>query len=131
METQTKLIREGDEEKGVEGMKDKDRIFRKMKRGRVAKAVVKGLATGLLVGTVTQEIGAAFQQNKIGFFEKMFDKAFKLENKGVDHATFLESVRGWIQNGKFGGGDMSFSGTELLPTGEWKIDDNTFCLTEG
>lgn len=131
VETQTKLIREGDEEKGVEGMKDKDRIFRKMKRGRVAKAVVKGLATGLLVGTVTQEIGAAFQQNKIGFFEKMFDKAFKLENKGVDHATFLESVRGWIQNGKFGGGDMSFSGTELLPTVEFKIDDNTFCLPEG
>ncbi|MDP3992736.1 MAG: glycosyltransferase [bacterium] len=44
---------------GDEGIKDKDRLFDKMRHKQVAKAALKGLASGLIVGEVVHEIRGA------------------------------------------------------------------------
>jgi hypothetical protein len=60
-----------DIETSLGGEADKrDKIFEKMRRKHMGKAALAALGTGLLVGTVTQEV-AAFATNQQGLIEEM------------------------------------------------------------
>lgn len=91
IEIQTTGLREGEE-----GMETRDRLFKKMKRKKVAGAAFKAVATGLVVGGIAQEASAFFSDTKEGFVEHLVGHN--------DHApksvTALEGIRRWIAGEK-------------------------------
>lgn len=91
METQTTGLREGDE-----GMETKDRLFKKMKRKKVAGAAFKAVATGLVVGGVAQEASAFLNNSKEGFVEHLVGHNEHYQKS----VTALEGIRRWIAGEK-------------------------------
>jgi hypothetical protein len=88
VDTQSDFLRNG-----TEGMTTKDRVFQKMRRKKVAKAVFKAAVTGVVIGGVAQEIGAFASDSKEGLFEHW------LGNNGghkPESVTALDGFRRWI-----------------------------------
>jgi len=81
-------LREGDT-----GMEVRDRLFSKMKRKKVAGAVLKGVATGLVIGGAIQETAAFFNDTKDGLYERVVGMGSDQTPKSV---TALEGLRRWI-----------------------------------
>ena len=71
----------------VEGIEKKDQLFKKMKRGKVARSVTIAMTTGLVIGDAAQEGMAFFRDDQQGFIEGLVGK------KGGTHATALEGIR--------------------------------------
>jgi len=95
LDEQTTGLREGDE-----GMEVRDRLFKKMKRKKVAGAVFKAVATGLVIGGIAQEASAFFSDNKEGVIEHALGM-----NKGhvPKSVTALEGICRWIEGEKIAG----------------------------
>lgn len=87
-DSQTTWLRENDE-----GMEAKDRIFKKMRRKRVAGAVFKAAVTGLVIGGVAQEAGAFINDGRDGLAEHFLGDG---ENR-PESVTTLEGLRRWIE----------------------------------
>ncbi|HBD04837.1 TPA: hypothetical protein DCZ32_00050 [Candidatus Uhrbacteria bacterium] len=87
--------------RGVEGISERDRSFRKFKRGRVAKAVLKGVVIGAGIGMVAQEVGAAFGER-----EGIID-ALRGKSGFGERLTALEYLRRWA------GGTLSGEATGI------------------
>lgn len=87
-------IRIGDLTNGDEGIEDKNNLFKKMKRKRVAMAAVKGIATGLLIGGLAQEATTFLSDQQHGLIERFFkgDQAGGQPKPGF---TPLEFLRRW------------------------------------
>lgn len=72
----------------------RNELFRKMKKRRVAGAVLKGFATGAAIGLVAQEITAFFSEGKQGLLESLIRKGE--EKPEMYHFTTLEYLKRWI-----------------------------------
>lgn len=84
-------------------LKEKQRLFDKFRRGRVAGAVVKGVAIGLIVGTIVQDVDSFREADQEGLIEKGFNRlAGKIDH--FAHSTTLNYL--------FGGGTSSTIGLE-------------------
>jgi len=91
--------------KGDEGMEKRDALFKSMRNKRVAKAVVKGLVTGLVIGGAAQEVSAFFREGQEGFIEGLI-KGHKGATKETIHFTSLEYLRRYF-TGDLPRADMS------------------------
>ncbi|PIU01420.1 hypothetical protein COT68_03305, partial [bacterium (Candidatus Torokbacteria) CG09_land_8_20_14_0_10_42_11] len=88
----------------VEGIKEKDRLFNKMKAKRVRNKVVQAAVTGLILGATFQEIQAAVDDNTQSLLEGIMDK-----DLDARHQTALEGLRDWVASFKGSGA----SGSEM------------------
>lgn len=75
LEEETLLLLHGNEERGVEGIEQRERNFEKMRKKESWKAFAKGFGVGLLVGATAQEILAAATPGRVGLVETMFGGA--------------------------------------------------------
>ena len=73
-------------------IEQKNKIFKDMKREKVAKVFIKTALIGASVGFIFQEVQAAFSPKTDGVFEGMF----KHEDHLTTKATALEGLRRWI-----------------------------------
>lgn len=80
-------------EEGEGGLDEKDRLFKKMKRKKIAGAVFKSVTSGLVIGGVAQETGALLNDHKEGLMEHFFGVHTERVPKSV---TALEGMRRWI-----------------------------------
>lgn len=78
---------------GAEGIIEKNRLFKKMKRREVAKAAMSGVVTGLVMGGVAQEAGSWFHEYQTGLSESLFDSSGDSESA---RATPLEALRRYL-----------------------------------
>jgi len=78
---------------GDQGIREKDRLFQKMRHQRMAKTGVKAAATGLAVGLVFQEVTSFFRDDQQGLIEGLVkgDKADSTQTM-----TVLEKARTMI-----------------------------------
>lgn len=72
----------------------KDRLFRTLKAKRVGSALFKGVATGLVIGGISQEVRAFFDQNLQGAVETVA-RGNALQT-GAQVQAPLESLRTWL-----------------------------------
>lgn len=100
---------------GEEGIEEKNELFSKMKRRKVAAAAAKGLASGLVVGSVVQEISALFNDNQEGLVEHAFDSMSGQEPDLSKNATVLEGFREYLTGEEI---QNRVSNIKILPTGE-------------
>lgn len=77
---------------GEGGIEKKNDVFRKMKRKKVAGAVAKGVVSGLVIGGVTQEVGAFFRDDQQGLAETLI----KGNSGAATRATPLEALRSYL-----------------------------------
>lgn len=85
------LLMEGGE------ISEKNRLFGKMKRGRVGMAIAKGALTGLAIGGLTQEVTSLVRGDQQGFVEGMLQKWRGVESADqTQHLTALEGLRQWV-----------------------------------
>lgn len=77
------VLLEGSEDH--EGITQKDRIYRKLRNKRVAKAVAKGTVLGMFIGTTAQEASAFALSNQQGLVEG----AVGLHNGDAERETLL------------------------------------------
>lgn len=94
--------------KGEGGIEERDRLFDKMKRGRVAGAAAKGVLIGLTVGTAAQEAAAFWNDEQTGLIEYLV-KGSGVNNTQATHMTWLESLRHYASggSGSVGGGSIT------------------------
>jgi ribosomal protein S18 len=74
---------------GEEGMDQKDRIFAKMRRKKIAGAVTRTVLIGGAIGLSVQEVAAAFDENRDGLIEGIW----RSEGAPAQEATAFEGVR--------------------------------------
>lgn len=77
---------------GDGGIEKRNEMFAKMKRRRVGGAVVKGVASGILIGGVVQEVGAFFRADQQGLVETLV----KGGGGTAARATPLEALRSYL-----------------------------------
>ncbi|MDB5195225.1 MAG: hypothetical protein JWO84_409, partial [Parcubacteria group bacterium] len=82
--------------KGEGGIEARNELFDEMKAKKVAAAAVKGVVTGLVIGTAVQEIGAFFDSTETGFFERLVkgDEA----RIGATRSSPAEALRALFEN---------------------------------
>jgi hypothetical protein len=73
-------------------IEQKDKIFKTMKRKKVAATFAKTVLIGGTIGFAFQEVQAAFDSEKDGVLEGVFKKNENLDSK----TTALEALRRWI-----------------------------------
>lgn len=73
-----------------EGIAQKDRIYAKVRAGRMGKAFLKGTVLGMFIGTAAQEAAAAALDSQQGFAES----ALGHTDATPDHNTALEGLFG-------------------------------------
>lgn len=78
----------------LDNQKVKDRLFNKMRSGKMQGAFVKGALTSVVAGTVFQEAKAVFDSNTDGLVENLIKKS-KLEGSLI---TPLEKIGSFITN---------------------------------
>jgi len=128
------LINVQSSERVTSDIEKKDKIFKKMKRKKVAWAFGKTALIGGTVGFIFQEAQAAFT-DRDGFFEGVFKSDEHLSSK----ATSLEGLRRWVTGDgprvPFGTGhEMLVGNTHMqLPDGVTMIKnpDNTYNILCG
>ncbi len=91
---------------GERGVDEKNRAFSKLKKRRVAKAAAKGLATGLVIGTLAQEGISLLRDNQQGLIEGVLGK-----NESGQTTTALEGIRRY-----FAGAEFPLSGAASVET---------------
>lgn len=121
-------VKEGDLSSGQEGIDSKDRAFKKMRSKKVATAALKGLATGLVVGGVFQEVSALLRDNQQGVFEGLAHGSKDLE--GEVNVTALERLRIYLSGQAVGSYsdnlvDVSAPGGSLL-----KLPDDVSLISD-
>lgn len=78
---------------GEEGLDNKDRVFAKMHRKKIAGAIIRTALIGGTMGLAAQEIGAAFDGGRDGVIEGAW-KTLSGNRAELDHeATALEGLR--------------------------------------
>lgn len=70
---------------------EKDEVFKKLKRSRVARAAVAGLVTGVVLGVAAQEGIASVDDTRHGLVEQLWG-AQTQPIDGVEHQTILGSL---------------------------------------
>jgi hypothetical protein len=76
---------------GNSGLERKNTAFKQMKQKRVAIAALKGLASGLIIGSAFQESAALLKDTEQGFVESLLGKSSATDN--VHSVTPLEKLR--------------------------------------
>lgn len=104
-ETRSKQLIQG--EKGIEHQNE---LFKECKTKATAKAFVKGVVTGLVVGAAAQELLSFINPNQTGMLENFFmrDAHGAVDANGAvipEHYTPLEYVRRWVSE-KMGGNEF-------------------------
>ncbi len=77
---------------GAGGIEERDQLFNKMKRRKVARAAVKGMGIGLVAGGVAQEVGAFFTDQQTGLIEHLVEGS-NADHGAMVHTTALEGLR--------------------------------------
>jgi len=108
---------------GDQGIEAKNALFKEMKHKKVAYAVLKGLATGLIIGGVAQEAMAFLREGQEGLVEGLIKGYKEVAGGGMAHYTPLEALRRWWS------GD--FPKVEPGNLHEMVLDQNHFKLPEG
>lgn len=89
-------------------MKERDRVFNKFRRQRLAGAFVKGTVLGVTLGLGAQELMALGSDSTTGLLEQVFSG----NQQGAAHETLLHSMF----SGDSGGGSEHLSGLHGAPT---------------
>lgn len=97
--TSTLNVKSTSLQEGDGGIETKDKEFKQVKRKKVAGAVLKGVATGLIIGGAVQETAAFFNDDKDGLFEQAVGMGNDQTPKSV---TALEGLRRWIMEEESG-----------------------------
>lgn len=123
----------------IEGdISDKDEAFRQLKNRRVAKAAAIGVASGLTIGLLSQEVMAAVDSTRVGLLEQMWH-AHNTTIGGVEHQTVLHGLLAGDQaienTGASGDYVMQHFGTHgemSIPKGDTIIDNGngTFSMAD-
>lgn len=71
----------------------KDEAFKKLKRSRVAEAAAVGVVTGIVIGGLAQEAGAAIDPTRAGLIEQAWG-AKTTTIDGTEHQTLLAGLGG-------------------------------------
>jgi hypothetical protein len=87
------------------GIREKDRLFNKMKTKKVLTAIGVGTLIGGAAGIAGQEIGALFTSEQTGLLEHAF-KGMDVQGTGTAHRTALEGLWSYIVNPVHGGPGM-------------------------
>ncbi|NQU83020.1 MAG: hypothetical protein HQ539_03665, partial [Parcubacteria group bacterium] len=132
-----KRLIEGEE--GYEGVKQKNELFQSDKKKKVAVAVGKGVATGLVIGAAAQELTAFFRDEQQGLVEGFIKKDLAKEVDGKVHYTPLGMLKSWLfkENPTIGGalkdGPTFGENTFKLPEGTAFVEgsDGKYNLTRG
>jgi hypothetical protein len=111
------------------GIKEKNDLFEKAKVKHVAKAILKGFITGVIVGVAAEEIGAFFDNAKQGFLEHFIKEWMGKKIEPGEHLTAIEALRQWITGEHAANVDLAAAAplSHLQHLGE----GNTFKLPEG
>lgn len=111
------------------GIEEKNRLFDKAKTKHVAKAILKGFITGVIVGVAAEEIGALFDNAKEGFLEHFVKEWMGKKIEPGEHLTAIEALRQWITGEHAANVDLAAAAplSHLQHLGE----GNTFKLPEG
>lgn len=88
---------------GEGGIRDTDRLFNKMRHGKVLKAAALGGLIGLGAGAAGQELAAYFTADQTGFVEHL-THGMDVKGDGSHHLTVLEGIRGLFASHAHGGG---------------------------
>lgn len=96
---------------------DKDKAFKKIKRSRVATAVAVGVATGLTIGFVAQEVGAAIDPTREGLLEQIWGAKTSLGSDGSAHQTILANVLGVDNETSINNELTTVGGADVTATG--------------
>lgn len=85
--------------KGDGGIEERNKLFDKMKRGKVARAAIAGAVGGLAIGAVVQEAGAFFDSHQVGAVERLVrgDAVFREGGRHLG-ATPVESLRALLEH---------------------------------
>lgn len=78
---------------GEGGINERDELFAKLKRKRVANAAVTGTVVGIAGGLLVQEVVASMDTTRFGLIDAIRgDEPVPLESDGLVHQTTLESI---------------------------------------
>ncbi|MFA5927510.1 MAG: glycosyltransferase family 9 protein [Patescibacteria group bacterium] len=93
-------LRETQMEQMVDGTRQKNEEFRKFKRARAWKAGIKGLAIGVGVGMVAQEVRAFFDDKLQGGVESWVGRKDNVPFGEQPKHTLLQQLNRWLAIGK-------------------------------
>jgi hypothetical protein len=106
--------------KGEGGIAERNKLFDKMKAKKVAGAAIKGVAAGLVIGSVVQEVGAFFDKTETGFFERLVKGD---ESRiGATRSSPPEALRALFEN-HLPPGEAATHLVSVGPTGQVKLPE--------
>ncbi|HEX7260036.1 MAG TPA: hypothetical protein VF272_03865 [Candidatus Saccharimonadia bacterium] len=100
----------------TDGIEAKDKIYRKIRNGRVSKAMVKGALTGVTLGLIAQETAGTARSD----YQGITDGALAASPAMAENQTFLRNLLDG--SGVWDGPDVHSSSTGITGEGEQASD---------